>query len=46
VNNATMVLNREFGGTARFRDRGRRRIAGALQAVDAAAILADPSLDR
>jgi len=46
VNNATMVLNREFGGTARFRDRGRRRIEGALQAVDAAAILADPSLDR
>src|SRR5262249_50321395 len=41
VNNATMVLNREFGGTARFRDRGERRIAGALQAVDAAAILAD-----
>lgn len=46
VNNATMVLNAEFGGTDRFRDRGRRRIAGALQAVDAAAILSDPSLDR
>lgn len=46
VNNATMVLNREFGGTARFRDRGRRRIEGALQAVDATTILADASLDR
>jgi len=46
VNNATMVLNREFGGTTRFRDRGRRRIAGALQAVDATAVLADPALDR
>lgn len=46
VNNATMVLNREFGGTARFRDRGRRRIAAALAAVDAPAILADATLDR
>ncbi len=46
VNNATMVLNREFGGTARFRDRGRRRIEGALAAVGATAILADASLDR
>jgi len=46
VNNATMVLNREFGGTRRFRDRGMRRIAQALEAVDAGAILADASLDR
>jgi len=46
VNNATMVLNREFGGTRRFRDRGLRRIETALALVDAAAVLADDSLDR
>lgn len=46
VNNATMVLNREFGGTERFRDRGMRRIAKALDAVDARAVLADAALDR
>ena len=46
VNNATMVLNREFGGTRRFRDRGMRRIAAALDAVAAGAVLADDALDR
>jgi GT2 family glycosyltransferase len=45
VNNATMVLNREFGGTRRFRDRGMRRIEQALALVDAKAVLADEALD-
>lgn len=46
VNNATMVVNREFGGTRRFRDRGLRRIEAALTLVDADAVMADDSLDR
>lgn len=45
VNNATMVLNREFGGTQRFRTRGLGRIAEALETVDAARIMSDDSLD-
>jgi len=45
VNNATMVLNREFGGTSRFRDRGLRRIETALALVDAKSVLADEALD-
>jgi GT2 family glycosyltransferase len=46
VNNATMVLNREFGGTNRFRARGLKRIEAALDSVDATRILADNSLDH
>ncbi|MCC7049835.1 MAG: glycosyltransferase [Alphaproteobacteria bacterium] len=45
VNNATMVLNAEFGGTGRFRGRGMRRIEQALALVDATAVLADDRLD-
>lgn len=46
LNHATMVLNPELGSRQRSIRKGQRRIRQVLAAMDAAAILADDSLDR